>query len=283
MIPLFRALHAEILKLRRTLAFRMVFIAPLLVALLQFFMGLNDRRGAQPGYNLWQTLFNASLIIWTIFMLPLLVTLETALLAGLEHGEKQWKHILALPIPKSAIFSAKFLIALGLTLVSTLTLFALSLVNGFLLMKIRPELASTVPLDFFHWFKVVWKIWVASCLIVAIHTWISIRWSSLTLALGAGVTGTFFALFAASAKIGKYYPWLLPMNSLNIIEGETRDRLALLIGGPGGIIVFALCCIGFSRRTTDEPEATMSRKFILLAGGAGIVIAALGLALQSLN
>ena len=33
-----RALHAEALKLKRTLAFRVIFVLPLLVALLQFFI-----------------------------------------------------------------------------------------------------------------------------------------------------------------------------------------------------------------------------------------------------
>ncbi len=281
MTTLLRALHAESLKLKRTLAFRMVFIAPLLVALLQFFMGLNQRRAAQPGFNLWETIFNASLVIWAIFMLPLLITLETALLAGIEHGEKQWKHLLALPIPRSAVYASKFMIALALTLLSTLTLFGLSLLNGYALIKLRPELASSAPPEFLKWLFVVLKLWTASWLIIAIHTWIGIRWSSLTLALGAGVAGTFFALFAASARIGKFYPWLLPMNSLNLIEGEPRDTLALLIGGLGGVVAFGLGCLEFTRRDSDEPETSMSRRFLLAVGAAGIALAILGVAMQS--
>jgi hypothetical protein len=58
----------------------------------------------------------------------------------------------------------------------------------------------------------------------------------------AGVS--FFALFAASASVGKYYPWLLPMNIF--IEG--RFTAALLLGIGGGIVASLLGCFAFVRR-----------------------------------
>ena len=45
----------------------------------------------------WLMFARASSVLWVFLMLPLFVTLESALLAGLEHGERQWKHLLALP------------------------------------------------------------------------------------------------------------------------------------------------------------------------------------------
>jgi hypothetical protein len=70
------------------------------------------------------------------------------------------------------------------------------------------------------------------------------RWSGFPIALGAGIGGTFFALFAASASLGKYYPWLLPMNIF--IEGRLAMALALGIGG--GIVAAVLGCFEFVRR-----------------------------------
>src|SRR5690349_16013582 len=111
MTSLLRALHAELLKLKRTLAVRMIFVAPLLVALLQFFIALNQRR-VPANFKLWEAVFRNGLTVWAIFMLPLLITLETALLTGIEHSEKQWKHLLALPVPRYTIYAAKLLVAL---------------------------------------------------------------------------------------------------------------------------------------------------------------------------
>lgn len=54
------------------------------------------------------------LAVWAVFMMPLLITLETALLNGIEHGDRQWKHICALPIPRHALYLAKFVVAQAL-------------------------------------------------------------------------------------------------------------------------------------------------------------------------
>jgi len=87
-------------------------------------------------------------------------------------------------------------------------------------------------------------VWLASWLITAIHTWVSVRWPGFALALGAGVGGTFFAIFAASARVGKYYPWLLPVN----VFIENRFMAALLLGAGGGLIAAVIGCVEFVRR-----------------------------------
>lgn len=87
-------------------------------------------------------------------------------------------------------------------------------------------------------------VWVASWLIVAIHTWVSTRWSGFPIPLGAGIGGTFFALFAASASVGKYYPWLLPMN----LFINRRFTYAIVLGAAGGLIVILVGCFDFVSR-----------------------------------
>jgi hypothetical protein len=115
---------------------------------------------------------------------------------------------------------------------------------GLAIMYLRPEMANAGPVRYGWLAKYAAFVWLAAWLIIAIHTWVSIRWSGFALALGTGIGGTFFALFAASAAVGKYYPWLLPMNVLN---GE-RLTMALLLGGVGGAIAALLGCLEFVRR-----------------------------------
>lgn len=280
MKALLRALHAELLKLKRTLAFRMIFVAPLLVALLQFFIALNQRR-IPADFKLWEAVFRNSLSVWAIFMLPLLITLETALLTGIEHSEKQWKHLLALPIPRYTIYTAKLLMALLLALLSTLVLCGLLVLTGYVLLGVRPAYASALGPDYRWLLQHAVLLWLAAWLIIALHTWISIRWASFTVALGAGVAGTFFALFAASARIGKYYPWLLPVNTMNIVTGEQRSQLALLLGVGGGVVVALLGCLEFVRRDAGEAGITFGRRLLWLGGAAVFGIGALGVYLQA--
>lgn len=243
MRSLLRALHAELLKLKRTLAFRVIFVLPFLVATLQFFIAWRTKDFA-PGFKLWEILQMSSLQIWAVFMMPLLITLETALLNGIEHSDRQWKHLFALPVPRYSIYFAKVIVAQGLILISTFILAALTVMVGWAAMYLRPELANSGPAPYGSLAKYAAVVWLASWLIIAIHTWISVRWSGFPIPLGAGIGGAFFALFAASAAVGKYYPWLLPMNIF--IEG--RYTSAIVIGVVGGIIAVVVGCFEFVRR-----------------------------------
>src|ERR1044072_5252443 len=141
---MFRVLHAELLKLKHTVAFRVIFVLPFLVALLQFFIVLKTKEFSKS-FNLWHTLATSSLQIWAVFMMPLLITLETALLNGIEHSDKQWKHILALPIPRSYVYFAKIIVAQALILISTFMLAILSVLVGVLSTYLRSELANPGP------------------------------------------------------------------------------------------------------------------------------------------
>ena len=243
-MSLIRALHAELLKLKRTLAFRVIFVLPFFVAILQFFVIWRTKKFA-AGFNLWETHPTNSFQIWAIFMMPLLITLETALLNGIEHSDKQWKPLFALPVPRRSIYLSKFIVALGLILVSTMVLALLTVIVGVAVVSLKPELAKiTGPVPYLTIAKQATLVWLAGWLITAIHTWISMRWAGFAIALGAGIGGTFFALFAASASLGKYYPWLLPMNLF--LEG--RFTTALVLGIGGGILAALLGCFEFVRR-----------------------------------
>jgi lantibiotic transport system permease protein len=242
-MSLLRALHAELLKLKRTLAFRVIFVLPLLVALLQFFIVLRTKK-FPTGFDLWHTIGTSSFQIWAVFMMPLLITLETALLNGIEHSDRQWKHIFALPVPRHAVYVSKVIVAQGLIFISTLILSLLIIAAGIVATYLRPELTNTGSIPFGWFARYTTLVWAASWLIIAIHTWVATRWSGFPIPLGAGIGGTFFALFAASASVGKYYPWLLPMNLF--IDG--RFKAALVLGITGGIVATLAGCFEFVRR-----------------------------------
>src|SRR5512139_375575 len=100
-----RALSAETLKLKRTLAVWMVLIAPSVVVALNFVM-LIDRGGQylMEADSAWLSWEQNILVFWALMMLPLFITLETALLGGVDHGSQQWKHLYALSLPRWSIY-----------------------------------------------------------------------------------------------------------------------------------------------------------------------------------
>ena len=123
---LIRILDAERLKLRRTLALWMAFVAPLSVVfyiVVAFLVG--GEEAPPPSHeNVWDEFSQVVSIFWALLMLPLFVTLQTALLGGLEHRNAQWKHLCALPIPRWAIVLAKQILAAGLMALSHAALVA---------------------------------------------------------------------------------------------------------------------------------------------------------------
>ena len=96
------ALAAETLKMKRTLALSLTFLAPLLVVALNFVIYWQRGSTLAPQQdNVWIRLTQNNLVLWDLITLPLFVTLQTALLGGLEHTQKNWKHLFALPVARA--------------------------------------------------------------------------------------------------------------------------------------------------------------------------------------
>ena len=254
MISICHAFGAEALKLKRTLALRMVLLVPVLVTLLGLLVqSVAVIRGrGDLAATLWESYTRSSLTIWAVFLLPLLITVETTLLCSIEHTEHHWKHLFSLPAPRYAIYWGKFAMAQALVLLSTLLVAGCVALSGWLLIVWHPSLAAAGAPPFAMIAGRALECWLAAGLILAANLWIAIRWPSFTVPLGVGIAGTFFALFAASAQAAKYYPWLLPVN---VLSGADPLRMALILGIGGGLLVAVLGCFDFVRREESAPPA----------------------------
>src|SRR5512143_3300985 len=105
MTGLMRAWSAEVLKTKRTLMLTLAFVAPLSVVFLEFIarMQHGDGLARSTAMNEWLSTAQNISILWGMLVLPLFVTLETGLLGSLEHSNKTWKELYALPIPRWAV------------------------------------------------------------------------------------------------------------------------------------------------------------------------------------
>jgi len=242
MTAFFRALGTEWLKLRRTLALWMIVVAPLIVVLLQFFIGY-DRMKVPENIQAWPMFVQSSCALWAIFMMPLYITLETALLNNIEHSAKSWKQLFALPVPRASLVAAKMLTSFLMIGLSTVVLCVAIVIFGKLLSFLRPQfLMEGIPVELIA--TKAFLPFVASWLIIAIHSWISARWQGFALSLGIGIGAVFFAVFASGARAGAFYPWLFPLNSL----GDERSFIALTVGSIGGILFAAFATWDVTRR-----------------------------------
>lgn len=232
-----RGLWAEALKLRGTLALWMSLVAPaMVVGLIVLQMTIRDvsRPVTMAPAEAWDALANMILQLWAFLMMPLFVTLQSALLAGLEHGNHQWKHLLALPVPKGVHYLAKLTALLALTALALLLLGLLVPVGGWVLMQLQPELGIGGPAPWGRLATVIPACFAASVLIVAIHTWVAIRWRSFTVAVSVGIAATVAGfLIMQSRQYGMYYPWSMPLQVFAGSGEHLRFAVAASLAGGG--------------------------------------------------
>jgi lantibiotic transport system permease protein len=252
MIPpaaaLYRALTAETLKLKRTLALGLAFLAPLAIGflLVVMFVQMGPSEN-QP--DSWKPLIQNGHVLWSLLMLPLFVTLQMGLLANIEHGNKAWKLLYAQPLPRWTVYAAKQLISLVLIALSMFVLVGVLYISGRLVQLITPAFRFDQP---FPWARVALATgaaFLASWLIVAFHLWFSIRIPSFVASMAVGIVGTVAAvLVIQSEKYAPYYPWTLAgMSAMNALQGKEFMN-SLVIGVAGGVIIALSGCWDASRR-----------------------------------
>lgn len=263
MTDLLRATRVEVLKLRRTLALWASLLVPLAVIAMTTAMNLSRAAGSrfdpdQP--NGWDSLMlDLVLFLWCLVGLPPFVALEAALLAGLEHRENAWKHLLALPVPRWTIYAPKLLVAFALVCASSLVLALGTGLEGLVVARLRPDLGLTEPIP---WDLILGRSFAfvpAVLLMLAVQTWIAVRWRSFAAAMGLGVGSTIVGIMllrslrnVASTPYGPYlasvFPWSLPYVVLARQATAELRETALLVGLVGGAVVAVLGCWEIVRR-----------------------------------
>jgi ABC-2 type transport system permease protein len=247
-----RVLIVEVGKLKRTLAAWMVVVAPLLVLVFTAVTRLANAPEVTSD-DAWPALFGNVLGIWGILMLPMFVALEAALLGSLEHGEQHWKRLYALPLPRWTFYAAKLLVCLGLVGLSSLVLAAGAIGTGLALRALQPGTGLDGAPSWGLMLAHASLVYVTAWLMLAIQTWVSLRWSSVVVALGVGVAGTVAGVMLASgagmtrgALVAQLFPWSLPTNVL--MRPAPRLDIALPWAIAGSLAVAALGCRDVTRR-----------------------------------
>lgn len=249
-----RTLSAEWLKLRRTIALKMVVIAPVAVVLLTLFMASQapfSTLHRNPSANAWGALARVNLQFWGLLMLPLYCTLQAALLSGLDHSENQWKALFARPVPRWSLYMAKLLVVIAMVAASGLILVSGILMEGALLGRLTREVAFPFPAPAGQIVKQAAQMTGLAFLPLILQLWVSLRWRSFSVAVGFGILAivTSFAMLLAAGPYGtwpQYFPWSLPM--LVIARQPQNIGLVLWISGALATVAAVASCADFCRR-----------------------------------
>jgi len=244
-----RALRAEQLKIKGTLALWLAVIIPLGMALLQF--GMTYDRGANfvpPGEDAWIEFLDYSLIFWALLGMPLFITLEMALLGMLEHRHDQWKHLFAQPLPRWAIYAAKQAAGIVLIGLSLLAMGGGLVVAGLVMRVVKPEVGFGPAIPWGDLFTYLGLIFLGSWLVTAIQTWVSVRWPSFALASAVGIVMTVSGAMVINAEWGRLWPWALSAMLFNEFRAGETILTGLLVGSLGGLVAAVAGGWEFCRR-----------------------------------
>lgn len=243
-----RTLSAELLKLRRTLAIYMVFAAPLLIVGLALLM-YHERSAfyVKQGKPLWDSLLRNAYALWAVLMLPLYITLQTALLSGMEHAEDRWRSLLAMPVPRWSIYFAKLVIPCAMVWISSLILNFGCIIDGLILRRLKPALRFPDPAPWgTAWHNALITL-AAALLILAVQHWVSLRFPAFAGAAGFGVAATITgSLLINSAKYGPWWPWCLPARVMSATPEVLTQTL--WYSAIGAAVVSIAGAIEFTRR-----------------------------------
>lgn len=240
-MSLARALVAEKLKLKRTLALWLAPLAPLVIIGLQLAIVLESQNyyRKQNLDSAWAQYGEQTVFLWTVLMLPLFITLETALLAGLEHGNRQWKHLYALPIPRGAVYAAKQISGMVLIALSMVSLYILLVLSGLGMRLVAPGLGFEAPVPWMQLLQYVGLAYLTSWLIISFHTWVALRWHSFVVASAVGIVAMVVGVILFQSDWGQWYPWTMPgLVTYQLVEGH--GVIAQLLAGVVGGVVIAL-------------------------------------------
>lgn len=219
-----KALNVEFFKLKRTITYLIIIIAPLLFPVLMlmtiFFKSENFNA---TGVEAWNIVKETILTSWSILLLPMMIVLLSSSTGNMEHNSRSWKHLFATSISKDSVYLAKVSLIMILVGISTVILWLGTLGCGAAINYIKPEanMLENVPV-----FDVLSKsliIYLGSIVVIGIQSWLSLCIGKSNIPVFVGIAGIIAGVFVSNSPIiAPYYPWLVPGMLLSSINGSVH-------------------------------------------------------------
>lgn len=206
----FLSLRSEFYKSRKTLGFWAAILLPLIICLLIFlvFYLKSDKFVKLPGMALWTLFTSIVLSVMGSLLLPIFIIFIGYSVNSVEHKADTWKTLFSLPISKWSVYTAKYLYALILVLLS-LMLFALLTIG---LGNLLGLLVPTLKFGEYHMelmlFQIYFKLFLSALGILSIQFLLSLLWSDFLKPMGIGFVCTIAGVILGSTKWE--YSYLFP-------------------------------------------------------------------------
>ncbi|MEK3799506.1 ABC transporter permease [Peribacillus sp. FSL H8-0477] len=231
-----RFLLIDTLKMKKKWVWFLVFLGPAGVVGLEAFNFLlrYDWLTKQYQDDLWGGLIDESRIL-AVPALMMGLAIVASILAGIEHQTNSWKQMLALPVSKCSLFTAKFMLLTFLLFISCTCL-------GLGLIGLGAALGFGTKIPLVYLLKISYYPFLAALPFAALHTWLSIVVKNQAIALTCGIIGTILSLYGVIMPDWVPYKWLFLENSWGKVEYSAAA------GVLTGLLVYLVGLLDFYRR-----------------------------------
>ncbi|MBM6995828.1 ABC transporter permease [Paenibacillus sp. DXFW5] len=235
-----RSLSSDFLKIRRKGIWFLIFLAPIgLIVMQALNYGLRfDWMMKQHASDPWGGLLE-NISFFVPIALYLGCTLISSLVANVEHQVSSLKQLLALPISRTAVFSAKFLLCFLLLCVSCVLLSIATVILG-VSFGFKPgsiPFPDLARLGFYPLFAVL--------PLLALQLWLSLAYRNQALPVSLGVTISIISPF--TMNLSEWFPLNWPMFGL---LGPHREWF-VAAGLAVGAVILLIGLIHFNRKDVD--------------------------------
>lgn len=243
----FRLLGAEFRKLREVMTLLTLLAGPGLVGVLSFVGAAVRRREVE-----WSEVAPNMASFWGMLLFPLAFVALAAFAAQVEHRARAWDHLLMLPMRKWQVYAVKAAMMVVAAAIMNVLFVGFTLGGAMLGGLISPAGPFNGPIPVAALVKSVSVVAAAALFMIAVQTWLSLRFNHFILPILIGIGGVACAIagmiFRQTDRT-RFLPWATPNDVLMrwSTEGPDAERM-LAYGVAGGLLAFVAMCIHLSRR-----------------------------------
>lgn len=224
-----KAFKAEWLKLRHSGFVWLLLGATAFIPVINLSVALlRDTAEGGDTPNIWNLIIQNNFMAFTGFFFPMFIVLMMARLVYIEHRSDTWKLLETQPIPRFAIYFAKWEVGLIISLLSLLGLLVFALLEGSVLMIFRKDYAldKHTP-DMAIALQAMGRYWVASLGILSIQYFLGLLIRSFAWPMGIGLICIIAGGIFSGFEVFPWFPYAAPAYTSASYSGSMTGKILL--------------------------------------------------------
>ncbi|KQU55223.1 ABC transporter [Rhodococcus sp. Leaf278] len=245
------AFSAEMIKLRRSQAWTVVVLLPLIIAGVGTFNTITSGEELADG---WHTLWLRTVVFYGLFPLALGVAVLASLAWRSEHRGGNWNALMSGPVSSVRIVIAKTAVVATLTAAMNVVMLAAVVVLG----KVVFSLDGMLPTELFATSALVV---VASLPLAALQSGLSMAIRSFAVPIAIALVGAGLSVFLLTAEVtGAIFvlPYALATRATQLATGTFGDSGSLTTAAALSVLaataLLALAVVASTARTLDRRD-----------------------------